>query len=87
MRFSPDGEKVLSVGLDKKGFLLDGKTGEKVGRREAKRVEEGRERRWQSWQEVEERERGIAERGMEVTREMNGRRLRETIDRSSRRRS
>lgn len=31
VRFSPDGEKVLSVGLDKKGFFLDGKTGEKVG--------------------------------------------------------
>nr|P90587.1 RecName: Full=66 kDa stress protein; AltName: Full=p66 [Physarum polycephalum]AAC26321.1 66-kDa stress protein p66 [Physarum polycephalum] len=31
VRFSPDGEKVLTVGLDKKGFILDGKTGEKVG--------------------------------------------------------
>lgn len=31
VRFSPDGNKVLSVGSDKKGFLLDGKTGEKIG--------------------------------------------------------
>jgi len=31
VRFSPNGERVLTVGLDKKGFILDGKTGEKVG--------------------------------------------------------
>lgn len=30
VRFSPDGNKVLTVGLDKKGYLLDGKTGDKV---------------------------------------------------------
>jgi WD40 repeat protein len=31
VRFSPNGEKFLSVGSDKLGFLYDGKTGEKIG--------------------------------------------------------
>jgi WD40 repeat protein len=31
VRFSPDGNKVLIVGLDKKGTFLDGKTGDKIG--------------------------------------------------------
>lgn len=31
VRFSPDGSLVLSVSSDKKGFLFNGQTGEKVG--------------------------------------------------------
>lgn len=31
VRFAPDGSKLVSVGLDKKGYLFDGKTGDKVG--------------------------------------------------------
>lgn len=31
VRFAPDGSKVLTVGADKKGYLYDGKTGDKVG--------------------------------------------------------
>jgi len=31
VRFSPDGNKVVSVGADKKGFLFDGKTFDKIG--------------------------------------------------------
>jgi len=31
VRFSPDGSKFISVGSDKKGFLYDGKTADKVG--------------------------------------------------------
>jgi WD40 repeat protein len=31
VRFAPDGSKLLTVGADKKGFFLDGKTGDKVG--------------------------------------------------------
>jgi WD40 repeat protein len=30
VRFSPDGNKVVSVGLDKKGIVYDGKTGDKL---------------------------------------------------------
>ncbi len=30
VRFSPDGSKMATVGLDKKGFIYDGKTGEKL---------------------------------------------------------
>eukprot|EP01113_Clastostelium_recurvatum_P019475 TRINITY_DN2296_c0_g1_i4.p1 TRINITY_DN2296_c0_g1~~TRINITY_DN2296_c0_g1_i4.p1 ORF type:complete len:628 (-),score=239.85 TRINITY_DN2296_c0_g1_i4:46-1854(-) len=30
VRFSPDGLKVITVGQDKKGYILDGKTGEKI---------------------------------------------------------
>lgn len=31
VRFSPDGNMFLTVGSDKKGFLFNGKTGEKLG--------------------------------------------------------
>lgn len=31
VRFSPDGEKVITVAADKVGLILDGKTGEKIG--------------------------------------------------------
>eukprot|EP01111_Echinosteliopsis_oligospora_P015948 TRINITY_DN647_c0_g1_i1.p1 TRINITY_DN647_c0_g1~~TRINITY_DN647_c0_g1_i1.p1 ORF type:complete len:595 (-),score=176.23 TRINITY_DN647_c0_g1_i1:49-1833(-) len=31
VRFSPDGNKMLTVGADKKGFFYDGKTGDKIG--------------------------------------------------------
>lgn len=31
VRYSPDGSLVLSVSSDKKGFLFNGQTGEKVG--------------------------------------------------------
>lgn len=31
VRFSPDGAKVVTVGQDKKGFVYDGKTGDKLG--------------------------------------------------------
>eukprot|EP01112_Ceratiomyxa_fruticulosa_P019823 TRINITY_DN657_c0_g1_i1.p1 TRINITY_DN657_c0_g1~~TRINITY_DN657_c0_g1_i1.p1 ORF type:complete len:605 (-),score=128.08 TRINITY_DN657_c0_g1_i1:125-1939(-) len=30
-RFSPDGNRAIAVGSDKKGFFFDGKTGEKIG--------------------------------------------------------
>lgn len=30
IRFSPDGSKFISVGQDKKGYVFDGKTGEKI---------------------------------------------------------
>jgi hypothetical protein len=31
VRFSPNGSKFLTVGSDKKGFIFNGKTGEKLG--------------------------------------------------------
>jgi len=31
VRFAPNGEKYVTVGSDKKGFLYDGKTGDKLG--------------------------------------------------------
>ena len=31
LRFSPDGNKVVTVGSDKKGFIYDGKEGTKLG--------------------------------------------------------
>lgn len=31
IRFSPDGNKLISVSSDKKGLLYDGKTGETIG--------------------------------------------------------
>lgn len=31
VRYSPDGSKFISVSSDKKGFIFDGKSGEKIG--------------------------------------------------------
>jgi len=41
VRFSPDGNKLLTVGLDKKGFVYDGKTGDKVGELSADNAHQG----------------------------------------------